>query len=336
MSYPFLNDRNEQDYLFTQLLCAQAPHCASHGNLGQEWKKFNKQLKETKSVDGTSYPFANIGENTARTRLTQFQEIMTYRIDKIGARKAPSLWSNDEDEDQDNDIEPQVHNCTATRGIAANIRANLEMIFEDLDNIENEKVRLTEEAQQKEWAEKGQVDDVKASALGHLHAVMAFRDADKSNSHPSMPGSPLVSRSNVALLGEQSAETTPSVARVGAQPVTTHRLIAKVPQQRRWWDHWLKLLLPWNMASMKDWKLRRLQSRSERSDDFSKLRTSRNDLPSRKNGLKSKSITSKRSLSCSSNSSSSSLIWWSCFWRRPKQNRKQLRVPQLCRAGLVR
>ena len=80
-----------------------------------------------------------------------------------------------------------------------------------------------EEARQQEWAEKGQVDDVKASALGHLHAVMAFRGVDKSNSHPSMPGSPLVSRSNVASLGEQSAETTPSVAGVDARPVTMHR-----------------------------------------------------------------------------------------------------------------
>ena len=103
---------------------------------------------------------------------------------------------------------------------AAYIHANLEMIFEDLDNIENKKVRLVEEARQKEWAEKGQVDDVKASALGHLHAVMAFRGVDKSSSHPSM--APLVSRSNVASLGEQSAETTPSVAGVDARPVTTH------------------------------------------------------------------------------------------------------------------
>ena len=73
---------------------------------------------------------------------------------------------------------------------AAQTHANLEMIFEDLDNIENEKVRLVEESRQKEWAEKGQVDDVKACALRHLHAVMAFRGVDKINSHPSMPGSP--------------------------------------------------------------------------------------------------------------------------------------------------
>lgn len=180
-SYPFLDDKNEQDFLFTQLLLAEAPYSAAYGNVKNKWRDFNAKLKQKEASDG-SFPFNHIGENTAKSRFTKFQEVFSYWTDKTGARQVPSLNADEIATSDEDDTEYDVSTGVGSRGIAKQIRDAIMDIMDTLEKVEDEKTRATEAAIQQDWAEKGQVEELKASALGQFQNRADFPALDVSGS----------------------------------------------------------------------------------------------------------------------------------------------------------
>jgi hypothetical protein len=74
ITYPFLDDNNEQDYLFSTLLQAEAPYAGRFGSIGRAWDDFTNKLVLTEAKDG-SFPFEGIAQNTAKARLQKYKEL---------------------------------------------------------------------------------------------------------------------------------------------------------------------------------------------------------------------------------------------------------------------
>lgn len=142
--YPFLDDNNEHDFLFTQLLLSEAPDRVGYGNKVKVWIDFNNKMMECKASDG-SFPFKHIGKATAHSRYTKYQEVVLFWTDKTtGARQVPALKADGIAFSSEDDDEYDVSTGVGSREIAKQIRDAIIEIFESksIADAEREKGRL--------------------------------------------------------------------------------------------------------------------------------------------------------------------------------------------------
>jgi hypothetical protein len=94
--YPFLDDTNELDYLYSRELKRLAPHRAAYSEKTNAWEGFNKCLIELRASDG-SFPFIGISVKTARSRLSDYEKLYEAWCEKTGSTDANNKTEDDDD-----------------------------------------------------------------------------------------------------------------------------------------------------------------------------------------------------------------------------------------------
>lgn len=95
MDYPFLNDENDQDFLFSKYLLANAPYRSEYSSKGDGWNTFCNFMSNVKDRHGM-YPFKNMAQSTAKARYKKYLELCsTTWSDENG--DTPAMFLNDDE-----------------------------------------------------------------------------------------------------------------------------------------------------------------------------------------------------------------------------------------------
>mmetsp|Transcript_58913 Transcript_58913/g.170929 ORF Transcript_58913/g.170929 Transcript_58913/m.170929 type:complete len:383 (-) Transcript_58913:45-1193(-) len=173
--YNFLHDENEEDLMFIRMLLGRRPWEAPSNQVTSTWQAFADALRVQQDSKG-NYPFKNIAVKTLRSRFSAYLGLEQF-------------WTEKVDPDDSND-----DGDTGTNGHSNEIRNGINDIFEMVRNFNGAKMAAKDEQKVKEWAEKGQVDEMKARALLHLDrafdgAVAASKTAVLSDNRRSVDDS---------------------------------------------------------------------------------------------------------------------------------------------------
>jgi len=161
--YPFLNDNNDEDYLFLASLLAHHPWAAKYGKKDVTWKALVAELAGQRDRNG-KYPFATVAVSTLQNRFSKHKSLEQQWLDKTGAKTREEAEEDDTLYD-DNDRGHRSYSQIIRDGVLSVI----EQASKDEENKEKEK----EAELQKEHAEQGQVEILKAAALGRLKETLS-------------------------------------------------------------------------------------------------------------------------------------------------------------------
>jgi hypothetical protein len=160
--YNFVHDDNEEDLIFIRMLLARRPWEAPSNQVTNTWQAFTDAIRTQQDSKGT-YPFKNIALKTLRSRFTAYLALEQYWTEKVD----PDDTSQDEGD---------------TRSASNEIRNGINDLFEMVRNFNESKMAAKDEQKEKEWTEKGQVEEMKARALLHLDGALdSVVAASKSN-----------------------------------------------------------------------------------------------------------------------------------------------------------
>jgi len=202
--YPFLDDKNDEDYLFVASLLVHQPWAARYKKKGSAWKKLHAELSGQQARDG-SYPFLKIAESTLHNRFIQYRSLEKDWCDKTG----PRIGLEEAEED---DTVYDDNTDTGHRTYSQIIRDGVEAVIEKARAAEETKEKDKEADLQKEWAEQGRCQEIKAAALGRLETTLAGVRLPRDNSG-SRPTSPSGCRPGSSSSGDISTTTTGATSR---------------------------------------------------------------------------------------------------------------------------
>jgi hypothetical protein len=92
-SFPFLNDDNEQDYLFSLYLVSYNPKTDS------AWAFLTREMQQLVGMDNTTKPFQHVDEESLRLRAKKYEDVYTmarWSMDDVWEEEGPDSqapWS---------------------------------------------------------------------------------------------------------------------------------------------------------------------------------------------------------------------------------------------------
>lgn len=181
--FPFLNDKNQQDYILLNAAIAHSPWAAPYKKKGEGWDEMTKALNEAEADDGKlavdtelftiegtlildgflfcpfdigSKPLALAMVTTIKTRLGKIEKVVRF-------------WQGKDDGNNGSDNDTVYDDDgRGTRSIRQLIRDAAISYVKSMDEHENEAERKKAEDAQKQWAEKGKMDEMKAALVGRI------------------------------------------------------------------------------------------------------------------------------------------------------------------------
>jgi hypothetical protein len=186
IDYPFLNDDNDQDYLFSKHLLIDAPYKAGHKAKGADapaagskpkkgvaWKNFCSKMAKIKDRKG-NLPFVYMVESTAKKRLSDYLSLCPKWEDKTGDNlplEAAEVFPFLDDEKYPS-LNREIECSRGEDGLnySVKIRNNVLQIAEDHYNMNEAINESALEAQKKEAIEVVSVKIIKDHALGTIRA----------------------------------------------------------------------------------------------------------------------------------------------------------------------
>lgn len=152
MVYNFLHDENEEDLIFIRMLIARRPWEAPSNQVTNTWQAFADAIRIQQDSKG-NHPFKNIALKTLRSRYTAYLALEQYWTEKV-----------DPDDSHDEGGDSSGKSCSPSN----EIRNGINDLFEMVRDFNGSRMAAKDEQKVKEWAEKGQVEEMKARALLHL------------------------------------------------------------------------------------------------------------------------------------------------------------------------
>ena len=168
MTFPFLNDDNDQDFLFSKYLLANGPYKKEYTNKGSAWTGFCKFMTTIPDRNGV-FPFLHMAESTAKARFKKYVELSKTWSDKNGDR--PSAFLDDKSFPDWVDFENSGYtfgNEDDGLNYAMKIRNHIIEMCEECISMEVENERISKEAQEKEASEVAGVAILKQHAIGRI------------------------------------------------------------------------------------------------------------------------------------------------------------------------
>lgn len=175
MTFPFLNDDNDQDYLFSKYLLANAPYKKDYSNKGSAWTGFCKFMATVVDRKGT-YPFLHMAESTAKARFKKYVELSKTWSDKNGDR--PSAFLDDTAFPDWVEFENSTYDFAAKDDglkYALKIRNHIIEMCEECISMDLENERISKEAQEREASELAGVSLLKQRAIGRIKGMEAMQ-----------------------------------------------------------------------------------------------------------------------------------------------------------------
>jgi hypothetical protein len=139
------------------MLLARRPWEAPSNQVTNTWQAFTDAIRVQQDSKG-NYPFKNIALKTLRSRFTAYLGLEQYWAEKVD----PDDANNESDTAGTSDAD-----CSPSN----EIRNGINDLFEMVRNFNGSKMAARDEQKVREWAEKGQVDEMKARALLHLDSA---------------------------------------------------------------------------------------------------------------------------------------------------------------------
>lgn len=160
ISFPFVNNNNYQDHLFISKLLTDAPYRAPHKKVGEAWEKFVLECQLVNDPYG-NLPLEGLKRQAAQTRFKAIISLKECWFEKIDSN---SLSTNDNEDAQ----------------LLPSIASLVENLMEDYEVMEVGKEKAKEDAYNKELAEIGQAETIKAAALASI-SVASLSANDTAN-----------------------------------------------------------------------------------------------------------------------------------------------------------
>jgi hypothetical protein len=164
-TFPFLDDRNIQDFLYARALIIHAPYTVTTG-VQKAWDQFHRHVVELQDRNG-EYPFLLMKQGTCRKRFNDYVSCLEKDwSDKCGA----GIAMGDDGIDYDFHEDGILNNDDVDDGknYAKKIRGYIEQVLDELKNFNEAALERDITEKEKEKLEAAQVATVRSAALGKL------------------------------------------------------------------------------------------------------------------------------------------------------------------------